>query len=44
MYMEMQLPCLTTTDPKSRQHGGARTGLAHMVGVEAVCCAHVLSK
>jgi len=25
-----------------RQHGGARTGLAHMVGVGAVCVVHVL--
>jgi len=27
-----------------RQHTGARTGLAHMVGVGAVCYVHVLSK
>jgi acetyl-CoA acetyltransferase len=27
-----------------RQHPGARTGLAHMVGVGAVCVVHVLSK
>ena len=27
-----------------RQHTGARTGLAHMVGVGAVCVVHVLSK
>jgi acetyl-CoA acetyltransferase len=27
-----------------RQHKGARTGLAHMVGVGAVCYVHVLSK
>ncbi|HWD76974.1 MAG TPA: thiolase family protein [Solirubrobacteraceae bacterium] len=26
-----------------RQHGGARVGLAHMVGVGAVCVAHVLA-
>ena len=26
-----------------RQHPGARTGLAHMVGVGAVCVVHVLS-
>jgi acetyl-CoA acetyltransferase len=25
-----------------RQHPGARTGLAHMVGVGAVCVVHVL--
>lgn len=25
-----------------RQHPGARTGLAHMVGVGAVCLVHVL--
>ena len=28
----------------ARQHKGARTGLAHMVGVGAVCYVHVLSK
>ena len=27
-----------------RQHPGARTGLAHMVGVGAVCVVHVLRK
>ena len=27
-----------------RQHPGARTGLAHMVGVGAVCLVHVLRK
>lgn len=27
-----------------RQHGGARTGLAHMVGVGAVCVVHVLAR
>ncbi|MES5487376.1 thiolase family protein [Bradyrhizobium sp. INPA03-11B] len=27
-----------------RQHGGARTGLAHMVGVGAVCYVHILQK
>lgn len=27
-----------------RQHAGARTGLAHMVGVGAVCVVHVLQK
>jgi hypothetical protein len=27
-----------------RQHPGARTGLAHMVGVGAVCVVHVLSR
>jgi acetyl-CoA acetyltransferase len=25
-----------------RQHPGARTGLAHMVGIGAVCVVHVL--
>jgi acetyl-CoA acetyltransferase len=28
----------------ARQHLGARTGLAHMVGVGTVCVAHVLRK
>jgi acetyl-CoA acetyltransferase len=28
----------------ARQHPGARTGLAHMVGVGAVCVVHVLSR
>ncbi len=28
----------------ARQHKNARTGLAHMVGVGAVCYAHVLRK
>ena len=26
----------------ARQHAGARTGLAHMVGLGAVCAVHVL--
>jgi acetyl-CoA acetyltransferase len=26
----------------ARQHPGARVGLAHMVGIGAVCAAHVL--
>ena len=29
-------------EAESRQHPGARTGLAHMVGIGAVCVAHVL--
>ena len=28
----------------ARQHAGARTGLAHMVGVGAVCYVHILQK
>lgn len=28
----------------ARQHPGARTGLAHMVGVGAVCVVHILQK
>ena len=28
----------------ARQHPGARTGLAHMVGVGAVCLVHVLER
>lgn len=28
----------------ARQHGGSKTGLAHMVGVGAVCYVHVLAK
>ena len=28
----------------SRQHKGARAGLAHMVGVGAVCYAHILKR
>jgi acetyl-CoA acetyltransferase len=28
----------------NRQHPGARTGLAHMVGVGAVCYVHILQK
>ena len=40
--------CEITTQLRSeagqRQHPGARTGLAHMVGVGAVCLVHVLRK